>query len=60
MGTRLYLEAIEAAFGGNIDYAVLQKLYVTAPEAVRGRYSAAVCTGGRTQSGSKAIVTTGT
>ena len=46
-GHKAYLEAVEGAFGGDIDYAVLQKLYGTAPEAVRGRYSSAVCTGAR-------------
>jgi IS1 family transposase len=46
-GHKAYLEAVEGAFGGDIDYAVLQKLYGTAPEAVRGRYSPAVCTGAR-------------
>ncbi len=44
-GHKPYLEAVEGAFGGDIDYAVIQKIYGTAPEAVRGRYSPAVCTG---------------
>lgn len=44
-GHRAYLEAVEGAFGADIDYAVLQKIYGTAPEAARGRYSPAVCTG---------------
>lgn len=44
-GHKPYLEAVEGAFGGHIDYAVIQKIYGTAPEAVRGRYSPAVCTG---------------
>ncbi len=47
MGTSAYLEAVEGAFGGDIDYAVLQKLYGTAQEAAKGRYSPAVCTGTR-------------
>jgi hypothetical protein len=46
-GHRAYLEAVEGAFGGDVDYAVLQKLYGTAPEAAKGRYSPAVCTGTR-------------
>jgi IS1 family transposase len=46
-GHRAYLEAVEGAFGGDIDYAVLQKLYGTAPEAAKGRYSPAVCIGAR-------------
>ena len=43
-GHRAYLEAVEGAFGGDVDYAQLVKLYgptVTAP----GRYSPAECTG---------------
>ena len=46
-GHKAYLEAVEGAFGGDIDYAVLQKLYGTAPEAAKGRYSPAICTGAR-------------
>lgn len=44
-GHKPYLEAVEGAFGGDIDYAVIHKLYGTTPEAARGRYSPAVCTG---------------
>ncbi len=44
-GHKAYLEAVEGAFGGDIDYAVLQKLYGTSPEAAKGRYSPAVCIG---------------
>ena len=44
-GHKPYLEAVEGAFGGDIDYAVIQKIYGTAPEAVKGRYSPAICTG---------------
>jgi IS1 family transposase len=43
-GHRPYLEAVEGAFGGDIDYAVLVKIYGAAPEGQR-RYSPAVCTG---------------
>jgi hypothetical protein len=32
-GHRAYLDAIEEAFGVDVDYAVLQKLYGTAPDA---------------------------
>lgn len=42
-GHRAYLEAVEEAFGDDVDYAQLVKLYGTAPEAVRGRYSPAEC-----------------
>lgn len=43
-GHRPYLEAIEGAFGGDIDYAMLVKIYGAAPEGQR-RYSPAICTG---------------
>jgi IS1 family transposase len=45
-GHKAYLEAVEGAFGGDIDYAQLVKMYgpsITAP----GRYSPAECTGAR-------------
>ncbi len=45
-GHRAYLEAVEGAFGGDIDYAMLVKMYGTAPEGER-RYSPAVSTGAR-------------
>lgn len=44
-GHRAYLEAVEGAFGGDIDYAQLVKLYGAAPESAKGRYSPAECTG---------------
>ena len=43
-GNRLYLWAVEDAFGSDIDYAMLVKHYGNAPEGQR-RYSPAVCTG---------------
>jgi hypothetical protein len=43
-GHRAYLEAVEGAFGGDIDYAMLVKLYGESPEAEK-RYSPAVCIG---------------
>jgi len=47
-GHKAYLEAVEGAFGGDIDYAMLVKLYGsdggTSPEK---RYSPAECTGTR-------------
>jgi IS1 family transposase len=45
-GHRPYLEAVEGAFGGDIDYAMLVKIYGAAPEGQR-RYSPAICTGAR-------------
>jgi hypothetical protein len=44
-GHRAYLEAVEGAFGGDIDYAILHKVYGAAPEAAKGRYSPAECIG---------------
>jgi hypothetical protein len=40
----MYLEAIESAFGADIDYAMLVKLYGQEPEGER-RYSPAKCIG---------------
>jgi IS1 family transposase len=44
-GHKAYLSAVEEAFGDDIDYAMLVKLYGEAPEAFKGRYSPAECTG---------------
>jgi IS1 family transposase len=44
-GYRAYLEAIESAFGADIDYAMLVKLYGASPDSAKGRYSPAECTG---------------
>ncbi|HXG55387.1 MAG TPA: DDE-type integrase/transposase/recombinase [Vicinamibacterales bacterium] len=43
-GHKPYLEAVEAAFGSDIDYAVLQKIYGTDSNPEK-RYSPAVCLG---------------
>ena len=43
-GHRAYVEAVEGAFGGDIDYAMLVKMYGAAPEGEK-RYSPAICTG---------------
>ena len=40
-GHKAYLEAVEGAFGGDVDYAQLVKLYGAAPESAKGRYSPA-------------------
>ena len=42
---RAYLEAIEGAFGGDVDYAQLVKLYGASSDSSKGRYSPAECTG---------------
>jgi IS1 family transposase len=44
-GHKAYLEAVEGAFGGDIDYAMLVKLYGASPESAKGRYSPAECIG---------------
>jgi IS1 family transposase len=44
-GHRAYLEAIEGAFGGDVDYAQLVKVYGASPDSAKGRYSPAECTG---------------
>jgi IS1 family transposase len=44
-GHRAYLEAVEGAFGGDVDYAQLVKLYGPASDSAKGRYSPAECTG---------------
>jgi IS1 family transposase len=46
-GHRAYLEAVEGAFGGDVDYAMLIKIYGNAPEAAKGRYSPAECIGAK-------------
>src|SRR5205807_4716443 len=44
-GHKTYLEAVEGAFGGDVDYAQLVKLYGASPDSAKGRYSPAECTG---------------
>lgn len=46
-GHKAYLEAVEGAFGIDVDYAQLVTLYGEAPEAAKGRYSPAECIGTR-------------
>lgn len=46
-GHRAYLEAVEGAFGSEIDYAMLQKLYAAPPTQGSTRYSPAHCCGTR-------------
>jgi IS1 family transposase len=43
-GHKAYLEAIEGSFGGDVDYAMLIKLYGPSPDGQR-RYSPAECIG---------------
>jgi len=44
-GHKAYLEAVEGAFGGDVDFAILHKVYGASPEAAKGRYSPAECVG---------------
>lgn len=46
-GHKAYLEAVEGAFGGDIDYAMLIKMYGPTSESAKGRYSPAECTGAK-------------
>jgi IS1 family transposase len=46
-GHRAYLEAVEGAFGGDIDYAMLVKIYGPSSEGMADRYSPAECVGAR-------------
>jgi IS1 family transposase len=42
---KAYLEAVEEAFGADVDYAQLIKMYGSATDSMKGRYSPAECTG---------------
>jgi IS1 family transposase len=46
-GHKAYLEAVEGAFGGDVDYAQLVKIYGASLESAIGRYSPAECIGAR-------------
>ncbi|MCA9462481.1 MAG: IS1 family transposase [Nitrospira sp.] len=46
-GHRPYLEAVWDAFGGNIDYAMLEKIYRNPPTGAQTRYSPGVCCGAK-------------
>jgi hypothetical protein len=39
------LDAVEGAFGSDVDYTQLVKIFGEAPESAKGRYSPAECTG---------------
>src|SRR5579863_3095751 len=47
-GHRVYAEAVEDAFGADIDYAMLVKIYGASSENPESRYSPAACIGCRT------------
>jgi IS1 family transposase len=44
-GHKAYLEAVEGAFGADVDYAMLVKIFGASPDSAKGRYSPAECTG---------------
>ena len=46
-GHRAYLDAVEGAFGGDVDYAQLVKIYGNAPKSEEARYSPSTCLGAR-------------
>jgi len=48
-GLKVYLEVVENAFGCEVDYAMLVKLFGSDPQGDEKRYSPAVCTGCRKQ-----------
>ena len=43
-GHKAYLEAVEGAFGADVDYAMLVKIYGASSDSAKGRYSPAECT----------------
>jgi IS1 family transposase len=47
-GHKAYLEAVEGAFGGDVDYVMLVKIYGEMPDAEK-RYSPAECIGAKKQ-----------
>lgn len=47
-GHHVYLDAVEDAFGADIDYAMLQKIYGAPSDAEMRRYSPATCIGCKT------------
>jgi IS1 family transposase len=47
-GHRVYAEAVESAFGADIDYAMLVKIYGASNDNPESRYSPATCIGCRT------------
>ena len=46
-GHKAYLDAVEDAFGAEVDYAQLIKIYGNVPEHGQVRYSPAICMGAR-------------
>lgn len=46
-GHKAYLDAVDGAFGCDVDYAMLDKIYGSSPESAKGRYSPAECIGAK-------------
>ncbi|MDD4617149.1 MAG: IS1 family transposase [Alphaproteobacteria bacterium] len=46
-GLKAYVEAVDDAFGTEIDFAQLVKIYGDTPESMKGKYSPAECTGAK-------------
>ena len=46
-GHKAYLEAVEGAFGNDVDYAMLVKLYGEGPTGPERKYSPSICLGAR-------------
>jgi len=46
-GHKAYLEAVEGAFGADVDYAMLNKIFGASPDSAKGRYSPAECIGAK-------------
>lgn len=46
-GHGAYLRAVESAFGADVDYAMLVKIYGASPDSAKGRYSPAECIGAK-------------
>lgn len=44
-GLKVYMDAVKGAFGADIDYAQLVKMFGSSPDGAKGRYSPAECTG---------------
>jgi IS1 family transposase len=44
-GHKAYLDAVEGAFGADVDYAMLVKIYGASSDGAKGRYSPAECIG---------------
>ena len=44
-GLKAYISAVEDAFGGDVDYGMLNKIYAAPPNGPETRYSPAECTG---------------